>query len=132
MAEPTMSWEDLLQNGRDRGLLVKTMYAVHTTPVNGLGPVMAVIDEHVAWQVKLEQEGIMFAAGPFSNIEETEWDGEGFFIYRASSREEAISIAERDPMHSSGARSFTVRTWMVNEGSYRVNINYSTGRAEVI
>ena len=131
MDEPKMSWQDLLQNGRDRGLLVKTLYAVSTKPVNGLGPVLAVIDEHVEWQVKLSEEGIMFAAGPFSNIDETEWDGEGFFIYRASSRDEAISIAERDPMHSSGARTFTVRTWMLNEGTFRVNINYATGRAEV-
>lgn len=132
MSEPKMLWKDLLQNGHDRGLLVKTLYAVSTVPTNGLGPVLAVVDEHVEWQRKLEAEGIMFAAGPFSNIEETEWDGEGFFIYRAASREEAISIAERDPMHSSGARSFTVRTWMLNEGTFRVNINYSTGRAEVL
>ena len=132
MDEPKMSWLQLLQDGHDRGLLVKTMYAVSTVPVNGLGPVLAVIDEHVAWQMQLEREGIMFAAGPFSNIEETEWDGEGFFIYRAESREDAIEIAKRDPMHSSGARRFTVRTWMLNEGTFRVNINYSTGRVEVL
>lgn len=131
MTEPTMDWENLIKDGRDRGFLVKKLYAVNTRPVNGLAPVLAVLDEHAAYQVKLEQEGIMFVAGPFSNIEETAWEGEGFFVYRADSREEAIRIAEADPMHSSGARTFTVRTWLLNEGSFRVNINYSTGKADI-
>jgi hypothetical protein len=29
-------------------------------------------------------------------------------------------------MHSSGARSFTVRDWMVNEGSYSVQVYFSS------
>jgi uncharacterized protein YciI len=131
MSEPVMSWDGLIEDGRDRGFLVKTLYAVSTRPVNGLAPVLAVLDEHAAYQVKLEEEGIMFVAGPFSNIEENAWEGEGFFVYRASSREEAVRIAEGDPMHSSGARTFTVRTWLLNEGSFRVNVSYSTGKAEI-
>jgi uncharacterized protein len=132
MTEPTMDWNNLIKDGRDRGFLVKTLYAVSTVPVNGLAPVLAVLDEHAAYQVKLEEEGTMFVAGPFSSIDETEWEGEGFFVYRAESREEAIRIAEADPMHSSGARTFTVRTWLLNEGTFRVHINYSTGKAEIL
>lgn len=132
MTGPLMPWEKLIKDGKERGFLVKKLYAVNTTPVNGLEPVLAVLDEHAAYQVKLEEEGIMFVAGPFSNIDETGWDGEGFFVYRADSRQEAIKIAEADPMHSTGARTFTVRTWLLNEGTFRVHINYSTGKAEIL
>lgn len=132
MSEALMPWDRLIKDGKDRGFLVKRLYAIHTTPVNGLEPVLAVLDEHAAYQVKLEEEGVMFVAGPFSDIAESQWDGEGFFVYRAESREDAIKIAEADPMHSSGARTFTVRTWLLNEGTFRVHINYSTGKAEIL
>ena len=36
-------------------------------------------------------------------------------------------IAATDPMHKSGARSFTVRPWLLNEGTINLAINYSKG-----
>ena len=38
-------------------------------------------------------------------------------IIRAGSLAEAKEIAASDPMHASGARSYTVRPWLVNEQS---------------
>ena len=35
-------------------------------------------------------------------------------------------------MHASGARSFTVRPWLMNEGTVTVKIRYSDGSREVI
>jgi hypothetical protein len=46
--------------------------------------------------------------------------GEGLFMYRADSIDEARKLAEADPMPSSGARDFTVREWMVNEGTHSI------------
>lgn len=132
MTEPQMPWDELVKNGRDRAFLTKTLYAVNTVPTNGLGPVLAVLDEHADYQVHLEQQGVMWAAGPFANDSDDAWEGEGFFIYRAESKEEAIRYAEADPMHSSGARTFRVRTWLLNEGSFHVRVDYSTGRAHVL
>jgi uncharacterized protein YciI len=132
MSEPTMPWEKLKTDGRDRGFLGKQLYAVNTVPVNGLGPVLAVLDEHAKYQVHLEEIGVMWAAGPFANDAGDAWDGEGFFVYRADSLEEAIKYAKADPMHSSGARSFRVRTWLLNEGSFHVRVNYSTGKADIM
>lgn len=130
-SEPTMPWEKLLNTGREMGLLCKEMYAVSSLPTNGLGPVLAIMEEHVAYQVKLEKEGVMWAAGPFDN-DTAGWDGEGFFVYRASSKEEAIEFAAADPMHKSGARSFRVRTWMLNEGSFQLQVDYSTGKVRLL
>ncbi|MGV9350227.1 YciI family protein [Streptomyces spiralis] len=131
-SEPVMPWQQLIRDGRERGFLTKPLYAVFSTPVNGLGPVLEVLDEHAAFQVKLEEDGIMFVAGPLADDTEERWDGEGFFVYRASSRDEAIRIAEEDPMHRSGARTFRVRPWLLNEGSFRTRINYSTGHAQIL
>ena len=49
-------------------------------------------------------------------------------IIRANSIDHAKEIASTDPMHKSGARNFTVRPWLLNEGSIQVSLNYSTGK----
>mgnify|MGYP001217715574 FL=1 len=48
-------------------------------------------------------------------------------IIRANSLSEAKEIAASDPMHKSGARSFTVRPWLLNEGTINLSVNYSKG-----
>jgi len=107
-------------------MLQRQLYAIFTKPTDGLGPVFAIIEEHLKFQVQLEKDGIMFAAGPLWTDDEQSWEGEGMVIVRAASRQDAIAIAERDPMHKSGARSFTVRPWLVNEGSMTITIHNSS------
>jgi uncharacterized protein YciI len=115
-----------------RGMLQKQLYAVFTSPTDGMGPVMANIEAHLAYQVELEEKGIMFGAGPFWTDDEAYWEGEGMVIIRAASLDEARAIAEADPMHQSGARSFRVRPWLLNEGSVTVKIRYSDGSREIV
>ena len=55
--------------------------------------------------------------------------GAGLVIYRAASMDDAQHLASNDPMHLSGARSFTLRKWLVNEGSIQVSAGLSTGSA---
>ncbi len=107
-------------------MLQKQLYAIFTTPVNGIAPVLENMEEHLAFQVGLEREGIMFAAGPMWTDDEKSWEGDGLVVVRAGSREEAIAIAERDPMHQRGARSFRVRPWMINEGTMTVRLDFSS------
>jgi hypothetical protein len=113
-------------------MLRKQLYVVFTKPVKGLEPVMAVLEDHLAFQIDLEQRGIMFGAGPFWNDAEDAWEGEGMVILRAGSLDEAKALAASDPMHKAGARSFTVRPWLMNEGTVTVRITYSDGKREVI
>jgi uncharacterized protein YciI len=82
-----------------RAMLQKQLYAIFTKPVNGMGPVFEHLEEHLKFQVGLEREGVMFAAGPMWSDDEQSWEGEGMVVVRAASRQEAIAIAERDPMH---------------------------------
>lgn len=109
-------------------MLQKQFYAIFTTPVSGIAPVLETMEDHLAFQVGLEREGIMVAAGPMWTDDEQSWEGDGLVVVRAGSREEAIAIAERDPMHQRGARSFRVRPWMINEGTMTVRLDFSTGK----
>lgn len=111
-----------------KGMLQKRLYAISTTAVDGLGPILANIEDHLDFQRKLEADGILFAAGPIFTEDEADWLGEGLVIVRAASRAEAVAIAERDPMHARGARTFTVRPWMINEGGLTVRLDFSTQR----
>ena len=130
MAEPNITKDDILH--ASAGMLQKQMYVVFTTPTNGLGPVMENVEEHLKFQMSLEERGIMFGAGPFWADDEHTWNGDGMVIMRAGSLAEARAIAEEDPMHQCGARSFTVRPWLLNEGTITLKVRYSDGSREFI
>ena len=129
MSEPVIKVEDILN--ASRGMLQKQLYVVFTTPASGMGPVMANIEAHLKFQVELEQKGIMFGAGPFWTDDEKQWQGEGMVIIRAASLDEAKKIAASDPMHASGARTFRVRPWLLNEGTVTIKVSYSDGKREI-
>ncbi|ONI78521.1 hypothetical protein BWI15_01225 [Kribbella sp. ALI-6-A] len=122
-----MKWSEQAEIAHTHGLLGKTLYVISSTPRRGLQPILDVLDEHIAYQTQLERDGVMFAAGPVANDDRTEWLGEGLFMYRASSAEHARELAEADPMHKCGARTFTIREWMLNEGTFTIQVFYSTG-----
>jgi len=86
------------------------------------------IGPHLEFQVKIEQDGIMFAAGPLWADDEETWEGEGMVVIRADNLKHAREIAASDPMHSSGAREFTVRSWLVNEGGFSLRVTFSDGK----
>lgn len=108
-----------------KGMAQKQLYVVFTTPTSGLDPVLKNIQEHLKFQVDLEKQGIMFGAGPFWDDDEKNWSGDGMVIIRAESLAAARAIAERDPMHKSGARRFTVRPWLLNEGTLTLRVDFS-------
>ena len=122
--EPRVTADDL--RAACEGMLQLQLYAVFTRPVSGLKPVMAVLDQHLEYQISMEKSGILFAAGPFWTDDEQEWRGEGMVVIRAKNLAAARAIAAEDPMHASGARTFEVRPWLINEGSLTVRLEHST------
>jgi uncharacterized protein len=128
MSESTVSARAIVEESRRRGYLAKQLYVVFTTPVNGIGPVMENLARHLEFQEQLEREGIMFAAGPNWTDDEQNWDGDGMVVIRAGSLVEAQAVAAKDPMHQSGARSYRVRPWLVNEGRLTVELDFASGR----
>ena len=126
MNEPKITKQDVLNASSE--MLNKDLYVVFTKPTNGMIPVMENLEDHLKFQVSLEKQGIMFGAGPFWDDNEIDWNGEGMVIIRANSIDHAKEIANSDPMHKSGARSFRVRPWLLNEGNIQVTLDYSTGK----
>ena len=121
--------DDILQ--ASKGMLQKQFYMVHSTPTAGMGPVMKNLPQHLEHQCAMERDGVMLAAGPHWTDDESEWQGDGTFVIRATSLAHAREIAGADPMHQAGARSFEVRPWMINEGSFSLRVLFSSGRFEL-
>ncbi len=119
------SWQEHIDHVMAKGLLAMRLYVILTTPLRGLDTLKEHLGAHLAYQKDLEARGITFAAGPFADDAEREWSGEGMIIVRAASLAEAKSIADADPMHASGARSYRVRPWLLNEGSCTLTVRYS-------
>ena len=126
MSGPKVTKQDILNASSE--MLNKDLYVIFTKRANGMKAVMENLEEHLKFQVSLEKNGVMFGAGPFWEDNEIDWDGEGMVIIRANSLDHAKEIASTDPMHKSGARKFTVRPWLLNEGKIQVSLDYSTGK----
>lgn len=123
MTQQRVTREQVLE--ASSGMLQKQVYAVFSTPTNGLGPVLENLAPHLNHQSAIEQAGILIAAGPHWTDDENFWEGDGMFVIRADSLAAANAVAASDPMHKAGARSFTVRPWLINEGGLVVHVHFS-------
>ncbi len=124
-----VSWTNYKSEAKARGALALELYAAVSTPAGEPEDVKANLPAHLAYQAELERSGNLAFAGPMSDESGDNMQGIGLIIYRAESFEEAKSLAEGDPMHASGARSFVLRRWLINEGSLTLSVGLSTGRA---
>ena len=126
--------KQLLKAGGTNKMLQKELYVISTKPAPDvtLEKMREMVPSHLTFQVDLESRGIMFGAGPLFPPDSDLWQGEGLVIIRAQSLAEAKQIAASDPMHTSGMREYTVREWMMNEGTITLKVSYSNGQAQVI
>mgnify|MGYP003388845957 FL=1 len=127
---PGPSWKEMIAAATEKGMLAKEFFIVFTEPAGDVDKILEVRAEHLKYQVEIEQKGIMFAAGPLAN-DSGGWGGDGMIIIRAESLEAATQIAEADPMHSSGARKFHIRPWLMNEGGFNLRVTFSDGKHQL-
>ncbi len=107
--------------------LRKSLYIIFSEPVPGMAEKRHLIHpEHLAHQYDIEARGVMFAAGPFVD-EADKPQGPGMIIIRASNESEARAIADADPYHAKGFRSYRIQRWSLNEGSFGVKLKFSDG-----
>ncbi len=108
-------------------MLGKTFFAILTEAAPDTTPeqLRATLPAHLDHQVALEKEGVLFAAGP---LDAEDGSRRGLIVIRADSFEDARRIADTDPFHAQGLRTYTVEQWTVNEGSYTVRLTYSDQR----
>ena len=125
------AWEDYKAEATARGALAHELYVVHSTPGPDPAQVKANLPAHLAYQAQLEADGILFMAGPLSDETGELMEGMGQIIYRAASFAEARALAEGDPMHAAGARTFTLRKWLINEGSLTLSVSLAGQTAKL-
>ncbi|MEM9581332.1 MAG: YciI family protein [Pseudomonadota bacterium] len=118
-------WDTYKAEAQARGALALELFVVQSTPVQTPEVLKTNLPAHLAYQAKLEAEGTLVFAGPLSDETGMQMEGMGMIIYRAPSIDTARALADADPMHSSGARRYTLRKWMVNEGSLTVTVGLS-------
>lgn len=126
-----VAWNEYKELARGRGALALELYVVESTPSSTPEKVKAVLPAHLEYQREMELNGKLVLAGPTSDATGEQMQGAGLIIYRANSMEEAEAMAKADPMHAEGARSFTLRKWLVNEGSLSISVGLSTGKASL-
>lgn len=119
------AWEDYKAEAKERGALAFEVYVAVSMPVGGPDKVRSALPDHLAYIRSLEVDGTLVFAGPMSDETGQEMQGVGMLVLRASSMEEARGLAEQDPMHTSGAREFTLRRWLINEGNLSIAVGLS-------
>ena len=105
-------------------MLKKPLWVVMTKAVVPPAEVARHLKAHLEHQIRLEKAGIMYGAGPATKPGETAASF-GLIIIRAKDEAEARRIADADPMHSSGARTYELYAWSLNEGRINVKLNFS-------
>ena len=111
--------------GATRRPLGKQLWVIIARPVDSRPNDPDLGRRHIAHQDELERQGIMFGAGPVADAQgNPEY---GMIIVRASSAAEAKRIADSDPMHSEGRRTYTLHRWTLNEGRMNITVNFSDG-----
>lgn len=81
----------------------------------GMAAVLAAIPAHAEYWAKLEESGVLFAGGPLLPEHGSDpWAGDALIIIKAQSLAAADAIAQADPMHTSGARQYELRAWLLN------------------
>ncbi|MEM9027321.1 MAG: YciI family protein [Pseudomonadota bacterium] len=126
-----IAWSDYKEHARSKGVMGRELFMVHSVPVASADDLQAALPDHLAYQKKLEADGVLFAAGPLADEAGQAWSMEGLIILRAESLDDARRIAAADPMHQSGKKTFTVRPWLVNEGRIQVDISLSSKSARL-
>ena len=122
-------WQEYKAASKQRGSLAMEVFLVESTPGADLELVKQTLPDHLAYQAQQELAGKLMLAGPLSDETGEQMNAAGMIIYRANSFDEARKLAEQDPMHSRGARSFTLRRWLINEGSLQLDIKFSAQKA---
>lgn len=119
------SWPEYVATARARGALALELFVVRSIPAKPPESLREVLSEHLAYQKTLEADGALFMAGPVSDERGETMTGEGMIVLRAESMQAARALADADPMHRSGARSYTIRRWLLNEGRLQFSVALS-------
>lgn len=119
-------WNEYKAEAKSRGALAMELFVVRTKPADDMELVKTILPDHLAYQKQMEVSGALVMAGPISDETGEQMQAEGMIIYRAADLNAARQLADGDPMHVSGARTYEIRKWLVNEGSLIFTVSLSS------
>src|ERR1700689_3597033 len=107
-----------------RALLGRHYWLVLSAPADSTSgaDIERQVENHVAWLLKLEAEGVVFLSGPLVSGPGT-GPGSGVTVLRADSAQHAAAIAATDPFVLAGLRTFEIFGWRVNEGAIAIQLS---------
>lgn len=124
-------WNEYVEQARDRGNLALELFTVESTPCASPAELKETLPEHLEYQNAQEAAGALVMAGPLSDDTGDLMEGAGLIVYRATSLEDARKIADADPMHAKGRRTYRLRRWLVNEGCLEFTVKLSQQSAKL-
>lgn len=119
------NWNEYKAIAKSRGALAMELFVVESTLAVSADQMMEILPEHLDYQKQMEAAGKLFLAGPLSDATGELMQGTGMIIYRTETIEDAKSIADNDPMHAKGIKTYRIRKWLVNEGALSFSIALS-------
>jgi len=109
----------------------KLFFVCVTTAVRPAEELEANLQGHKDYLKGLEDQGLLFAAGPLLDAQ-AKFDGTGMIVFATSDFAQAKSLADNDPFHAKGMRTYTLRPWQVNEGSLGLRVVFSSGKFSLV
>jgi len=119
------TWNEYKDIAKSRGSLAMELFVVESTAETTSEEMQAVLPDHLAYQKDVEAQGKLFLAGPLSDASGELMEGTGMIVYRVGTIEEALKLADADPMHAKGVRSYKIRKWLINEGAISLSVTLS-------
>lgn len=85
-----------------------TRYVILLCQVPGFENTRELVHQHIQYLRSLAKNGNLELCGPFTD------HAGGMIIIKASSKDEALALAAKDPFVTSGSRTFEVREWKLS------------------
>ena len=105
-------------------MLKKRLFVALSKAVARPEQMLPFVAEHLEYMNQLENEGKLFASGPF--IQDGALVGDGLTILQTSTLEEAHALMSAEPLIKRGLREFNLRPWELREGRMIITLNSST------
>lgn len=105
-------------------MLKKRLFVALSKAIAQPEEILPFVAEHLAYMNSLENEGKLFASGPF--VQENVLVGDGMTIFQTGTIEEARTLMQAEPLIKRGMRIFDLRTWELREGRMTITLNAST------
>lgn len=112
-----------------KGMLDRVLWVAHSRLVGSREDFGEHLQGHLEYMISLEETGVLFASGPF--FENGASNGNGMTIVRATSRDEAKEILDRDPLVAAGVRTYELHEWHMMEGMLHLTVLASRQRGVV-